>query len=233
METISNAGLPLFNKMSVPQLSLVHRYKPSALTDRPAPVIFLFHGYGSDEEDLFSFAPELPNEYAVVSARAPYPMQPFGNAWYALDFMATEGKWSDLDQARESRERIVTFMEEAIAAYGFDAENVTLIGFSQGTVLSYAVALSYPEKVRNLIALSGYIESGILVEGFEQKPIKDLNIYVSHGQVDQLIPATWAQASSEKLKAWGIDHVFEEYPVGHGVSPQNFFSFKKWLENRS
>ena len=98
--------------MNVPQLSLVHRYKPSGIADRPAPVIFLFHGYGSDEEDLFSFAPELPEAYAVISARAPYPMQPFGNAWYALDFTATHGKWSDLEQARESRDRIVSFIDE-------------------------------------------------------------------------------------------------------------------------
>lgn len=219
--------------MSVPQLSLVHRYKPAVAPDRPAPAIFLFHGYGSDENDLFSFAPELPGQYAVISARAPYPMQPFGNAWYALDFTASQGKWSDLEQARESRERIVAFMEEAIKVYDLDPENITLIGFSQGTVLSYAVALSYPEKVRNLIALSGYIEKEILVDGFEQKPIRDLNIYASHGQVDQVIPASWAQASSELLDSWGIDHVFEEYPVGHGVSPQNFFSFKKWLETRT
>ena len=218
--------------MSVPQLSLVHRFKPSVTKEHPTPVIFLFHGYGSDEEDLFSFASELPATYAVISARAPYPMQPFGNAWYALDFSASQGKWSDLDQARESRERIVNFMDEAIAAYDLDPENVTLIGFSQGTVLSYAVALSYPERIRNLIALSGYIEPEILVEGYEQKPIRELNVYVSHGQVDQVIPVSWAQASSDRLKEWGIDHVYEEYPVGHGVSPQNFFSFKKWLEAR-
>jgi len=219
--------------MDVPQLSLIHRYRPSTIRDRPAPAIFLFHGYGSDEDDLFSFAPEIPDSYAIISARGPHPMQPFGYAWYALDFMATQGKWSDLDQARDSRDRIVSFMDEAIAAYRLDPGNVTLIGFSQGTVLSYAVALSYPEKVRNLIALSGYIEPEILVEGFEGKSLKDLNIYVSHGQVDQVIPVTWAKASSEKLKQWGVNHVYEEYPVGHGVAPQNFYSFKKWLENQS
>ena len=219
--------------MSSPQLSLEYRYRPSSITDRPAPVIFLFHGYGSDEEDLFSFAPELPDSFAVISARGPYAMNPFGHAWYALDFNAPQGKWSDLEQARESRERIVQFMDEAISAYGLDPEQVTLIGFSQGTVLAYAVALSYPEKVRNLIALSGYVEKNILVSGFEEKPIQELHVYVSHGQVDQVIPASWAVESSEKLTQWGIDHVFEEYPVGHGVSPQNFYSFKEWLERQA
>jgi phospholipase/carboxylesterase len=26
-----------------------------------------------------------------------------------------------------------------------------------------------------------------------------------------------------------IDFTYEEFPVGHGVAPQNFMSFKKWL----
>jgi phospholipase/carboxylesterase len=34
----------------------------------------LLHGYGSNE-DLFSFATELPEEYFIISARAPYDMQ--------------------------------------------------------------------------------------------------------------------------------------------------------------
>ena len=36
------------------------------------PLIILIHGYGSNEEDLFSFAPELPDDYYVVSVQAPY-----------------------------------------------------------------------------------------------------------------------------------------------------------------
>ena len=52
-------------------------------TEKP-PLLLLLHGYGSDENDLFSFAAELPNNYFVISARAPIPMQPYGNAWYAI-----------------------------------------------------------------------------------------------------------------------------------------------------
>lgn len=218
--------------MTTAPLSLEHLIRPSSLTQEKPPVLFMFHGYGSNEEDLFSFAPELQSKFCVISVRAPYPMQPFGNAWYAINFDAQQGKWSDDQQAKKSREKIVMFIEEACETYGLDKNKVTLLGFSQGTILSYAVALSYPEKIKNVVALSGYINEAILKEGYEEKDHTNLKIYASHGQVDQVIPPEWAQRAPEFLKKLGIAHVYEEFPVGHGVAPQNFHSFKKWLEDK-
>lgn len=194
--------------------------------------MFMFHGYGSNEEDLFSFAPELPAELCVISVRAPYPLEPFGYAWYAINFDAQQGKWSDDEQARESRDKIVRFIDEACTAYGLDQDRVSLLGFSQGTILSYAVALSYPEKIKNVIALSGYINESILVDNYKDKDHGRLKIYASHGQVDQVIPPEWAQRAPDVLQGLGIEHVYEEFPVGHGVSPQNFYSFKNWLADK-
>ncbi|WP_289062575.1 alpha/beta hydrolase [Zobellia russellii] len=218
--------------MTTAPLSLEHLIRPSTVKEGKAPVLFMFHGYGSNEEDLFSFAPELPEELCVISVRAPYPMEPYGNAWYAINFDAEQGKWSDDEQAKQSRDKIIAFIDEACNTYGLDASNVTILGFSQGTILSYAVALSYPEKIKNVIALSGYINEAILKEGYKEKEHSQLKIYASHGQVDQVIPPEWAQRAPEFLKNLGIDHVYEEFPVGHGVAPQNFYSFKKWLEDK-
>lgn len=217
--------------MSPIPLSLEYLLRPSSSTSEKKPAIFLFHGYGSNEEDLFSFAPELPGELMVLSVKAPYDLEPFGHAWYAINFDAEYGKWSDDEQAKESREKIVTFIDEAIKAYNLDEKNITLLGFSQGTILSYAVALSYPEKIKNVVALSGYINERILTANYAEKDHGSLHIYASHGQVDQVIPLEWAQQAPELLEKLGIDYTFEEFPIGHGVSQQNFYSFKKWLEN--
>ncbi len=218
--------------MSPSQLSLEHLIRPSKNHLKNAPALFMFHGYGSNEEDLFSFASELPEELFIISVRAPYPMDPFGHAWYAINFDAEYGKWSDDKQAVESRKKIVAFMDEACQAYNLDTENITLLGFSQGTILSYAVALSYPEKIKNVIALSGYINEGILTGDYQKKDHSKLKIYASHGQVDAVIPLEWAQRIPDFLGQLKIDHVYEEFPVGHGVAPQNFYSFKNWLEER-
>lgn len=218
--------------MTTAPLSLQHIIRPSSLTDKKAPVLFMLHGYGSNEDDLFSFAAELPKELCIISVRAPYTLQPYGYAWYAINFDAEKGKWSDDEQAKESRDKIVHFIDEACTTYHLDTDAITLLGFSQGTILSYAVALSYPEKIRNVIALSGYINESILVADYDKGNYDKLSIYASHGQVDQVIPLEWAQRAPELLKKLKINHVFEEFPVGHGVAPQNFYSLKKWLEDK-
>ena len=219
--------------MTTAPLSLEHLIRPSNLEVGKAPVIFLLHGYGSNEEDLFAFAPELPPEYTIIAVRAPHPLQPYGHAWYAINFDAEKGKWSNDEQAIDSREKIVIFIEEACTSYGLDETEVILIGFSQGTILSYAVALSYPEKIKRVVGLSGYINEKIIVASYADNDFSALKIYASHGQVDQVIPPEWAQRIPDFLEKLKIDHVYEEFPVGHGVAPQNFHSFKQWLQKNS
>lgn len=218
--------------MTTAALSLEHTIRPSNITDKKPPVLFMLHGYGSNEEDLFSFAAELPKEFCIISMRAPHLLQPMGYAWYAINFDAQNGKWSDDKQAVESREKIVKFIDEACTTYHLDSDNVTLLGFSQGTILSYAVALSYPDKIKNVVALSGYINEKILAEGFEEKNHSELSIYASHGMVDQVIPVEWAQRTPIFLKKLGVDHVYEEFHAGHGVAPKNFYALKSWLEGK-
>ena len=211
-------------------LSLYHITRPSTLKEN-APLLIMFHGYGSDENDLFSFASELPEELFIISVRAPFAMQPYGNAWYAINFDDANGKWSDDDQARTSRDLISKFIDEAVENYPVNKDNVTLLGFSQGSILSYAVALTYPEQVNNIIALSGYINSEIIPTNHNPEDFKHLNFFCSHGSVDQVIPVEWARKTPAILEGLDIKHEYHEYPVGHGVAPQNFYDLKKWLSN--
>ncbi len=196
------------------------------------PLLLLLHGYGSNEEDLFSFSSELPDEYYVISARAPFDMQYGSYAWYAINFDADENKFSDLDQAKTSRDLIASFIDDLMANYPIDENKVTLIGFSQGCILSYAVAVSYPEKVQRVVAMSGYFNPEMAKEGFENNDFKNLNIFASHGSVDQVVPVEWARKAKPILDTLGIKNVYKEYPIGHGIGPQNFYDFKNWLENK-
>ena len=193
------------------------------------PVLILLHGYGSNEEDLFSFAPELPDDSYVISVRAPYDLQPYGHAWYAIHFDADENKFSDNEQAKESVTLIASFIDEIVKQYPIDTKNVTLIGFSQGAILSYATALTYPEKIAKVVALSGYFNQDILPEVIDTKAISHLKFFVSHGTVDQVIPVEWARKAKPALENLGLEVEYQEYPIGHGVSPKNFFDFKNWL----
>jgi len=194
------------------------------------PLLLLLHGYGSNEEDLFSFASELPEEYFVISAQAPYPLMYGSYAWYAINFDSDENKFSDINQAKQSRDLLVDFIDELIVKYTIDKEKITLIGFSQGAILSYAIALSYPEKITKIVAMSGYLNTEMAKENFEQNDFSNLKIFASHGTVDQVIPVEWARKTGPVLEKLGIKFLYKQYPVGHGVAPQNFYDFKNWLE---
>lgn len=210
-------------------MNLQYLIQEPAIKLEKNPLIILLHGYGSNEEDLFSFAPELPKEYYVISVRAPFDLQPYGHAWYAIHFDADENKFSDNDEARESVKLIASFIDEMIAKYPIDTDNINLIGFSQGAILSYATALTYPEKIAKVVALSGYLNLDIVPENIDKKAIAHLKFFISHGTVDQVIPVDWARKAKPALEALGLDVTYNEYPIGHGVAPQNFYDFKNWL----
>ncbi len=210
-------------------LSLYHIVREPKIKLDKNPLLLLLHGYGSNEEDLFGFAGQLPDEYLIVSARAPYALPPYGNAWYAIDFDADMNKFTDNVQAAESRDLIAKFIDEVVEAYPVDAANVTLLGFSQGTILSYSVALTYPEKVNRVIALSGYLNMDI-IEDINSRDISKLRFFISHGTQDQVIPVEWARKAPEYLRAKGLEAEYHEYPVGHGVAPQNFYDLLNWLK---
>jgi phospholipase/carboxylesterase len=216
-------------------LSLQYITRPARQEN--APLLLLLHGYGSNEEDLFSFAPEISEDIFIVSARAPYEMPPQGAAWYEINFDASGGKFSDTDQARESMVKITTFLEELKVAFSINPNNMNVLGFSQGAILSYGLSLSQPGLFRNVVAMSGYISEDLIAgrDGlevrFRESEIKT-NYFISHGTVDQVIPYEWAKNAPQIMEEIGADYVFKDYPIGHGVARDNFYDMKEWLEKR-
>lgn len=210
-------------------LSLEHLIRKNTIPVEKPGLLLMLHGYGSDEKDLFSFADELPEELFVVSAKAPYPLQPYGHAWYSISFDREDGKFNDTDQAKSSIELIAKFIDELVENFRLDGQQVTVLGFSQGAILGYALAFKYPKKIKNLIALSGYIDRDLLPINNSEQNYQHLQVYASHGSADQVIPVEWARKTPALLDQFQIKNRYSEFPVGHGVAPQNFFELKDWL----
>ncbi len=205
--------------------------KPKEISEN-TPLILLLHGYGSNEEDLFSFANELPCEALIISARAPLNLSFGGYAWYSINFENTGRKYSDTPEAISARELIAEFINEQQKKYNISAKNTFILGFSQGTTLCYSVALSYPKIADKIIALSGFINPDLLPEDIESKDYSNLDFFISHGTVDQVIPVEWANKAPVFLSGLKIKNCYQEYEVGHGVSPKNLFDFKNWIIER-
>jgi len=205
--------------------------KPKKVSTNP-PLIVLLHGYGSNEADLFSFAEELPDEFLIISPRAPLTLGYGSYAWYSINFNADGPNFSDIPEAKKSLSLIDNFLQEIIEEFGVDKKQIFLLGFSQGTILSTAYALNHPNKIQHVVALSGYVNEQLLVDSVANNSYENLDFFISHGTVDQVIPVEWARKTPAFLNAIGVKNIYQEYPVGHGVAPQNFFDLKKWLEER-
>ncbi|PQB04491.1 alpha/beta hydrolase [Aureitalea marina] len=209
---------------------LQYLHRPAKNKVGSSPSIFLLHGYGSNEEDLFSFASELPEHYEIFSFQAPIPMVPFGYAWYSIYFDQDDGKFSDDEQAKTSAQAVLENIDQLVQKYDLDPERVTLVGFSQGAILSLALGLNHPDRIWRVAAMSGYLNTALLTEDRSTLKYDQLRIFASHGQVDQVIPVLWARKTQPWLENESIISEYHEYPVGHGVAPQNFYDLLDWLK---
>ena len=215
------------------QLSLEYLVRAPKINIENPPLLIMLHGYGSNEKDLFSFADELPDELLIISVQAPLSLGFGSYAWYTIHFDSSDAsKFSDIPEAKKALSKIAQFIDEVLLAYKVDANNIFLFGFSQGTILSTAFALNHPDKVQHVIALSGYVNEELLEDNFTANDLSKLDFFVSHGSSDQVIPVTWARKTPAFLNALKVPHTYQEYPVGHGVAPQNFYDLLHWIKAR-
>ncbi len=212
-------------------LSFKYLIKEPQSKKSKSPLLILLHGFGSNESDLHSFANYLPENYYIVSIRAPFKLASGGFAWYNISFDKDMNKFNDHDQAKDSINMILSFIDELSNKYLIDNDNVSLLGFSQGTILSYALCLNYPEKFKNIIGFSGYIDEAMINVKSNDIDYSKLNLYISHGKNDPVIPVDWARKSIEILEINKINYSFNEFNSGHTISPENFYDFKNWLES--
>lgn len=203
--------------------------KPRKILDKN-PLLLLIHGYGSNEQDLFSFADDIPDEFHVVSVQGIHTLSFGMYAWYEIDFVNMQ-KFNNVPQGIESRNKLVEFIDAIASKENLDKENVTVFGFSQGAILSYSIAMNFPEKVKNIACLSGYPEFDFIGEINPEKDYSKLNFFISHGTDDMVIPVEWAQKGKPFLDELNIKNEYHEYRSGHGLVPQNYFDLMKWLKD--
>jgi phospholipase/carboxylesterase len=196
------------------------------------PLLLLLHGYGSNEADLFGLAPYTDRRFLVVSARAPYVLDAGSYAWFNLTF-TERGIVSDMEEAERSLARLSQFVGELGEAYEFDAGRVYLMGFSQGAMLALGAALTEPERVAGVVAMSGRLSAGAL-EGKMAAPeaLEGLPVFITHGTYDPMIPVEGARQTREALSKLPIALTYREYPMAHEVSLESLRDISAWLVAR-
>lgn len=203
----------------------------------PERVVVLCHGFGASGEDLVGLAPELarafPEELAktrFVFPAAPLDLgrigMPGGRAWWMIDMLklqraAQTGEFRDLrKEVPAELPEIRGLLTEAVEALreetGLAMDRFVLGGFSQGSMAMTDVALHLTEKPAGLIVFSGTLlcetEWRARANGLE-----GMQVLVSHGTEDPILPHSLAEEIRDLLKAAGAAVEWVSFDDGHTI----------------
>jgi len=183
---------------------------------------------GSNEEDLFSFAPMLNPNLMVVSPRA--PISYFGGyAWFSLDIMQMSAGTPVINSSEfeSSRELLINYLKELQQTY--QPSKIILGGFSQGAMMSYAVALTRPDLTQNVLAMSGYVVKDVAEKIKNPDALSDTQIMATHGTNDIVLPIFLARKTQEFMRKLPLTFEFHEHVMGHEVNQDCFNKVNTWI----
>jgi len=200
------------------------------LGERP-PLLLLLHGVRSNERDLFGLASHLDGRFLTVSARGPVTFGPGQYGWYPVTF-TPQGPIGDDATAETSRQTLLRFLDEAVRAYDADPARVFLAGFSQGAIMSLFTALSEPDKVAGVVAMSGRLIAPTLARRAPDDALRGLPIFAVHGLYDSVLPIADGRAIKENLEKLPVSLAYREYPMAHEVSEESLGDIANWLSHQ-
>lgn len=204
---------------------LTYRTRPPA--SDPQGALFLFHGRGADENDLFPLFDMLDPERRLVgiSPRGPLSLPPGGAHWYQV----VQVGYPDPVTFHPTYEALQGWFDALLADLDIGMERVVVGGFSQGCVMSHALALGKGRpRPAGLIGLSGFIPT---VDGFELglDDLQDWPAALGHGIYDPVIGVQWGRDARARLEGAGADVTYRESPMDHTIDPGFIDELRGWL----
>jgi phospholipase/carboxylesterase len=190
-------------------------------------MLVLLHGLGSDEQDLISLAPQLDPRLMVAAIRAPYRYGMGGYAWFDVQWTANE-RTIDVSQAATSLATLAEFLPELVAELGTDPAKLILGGFSQGGMMTLAVALNNPGLLAGAMILSGRVLPPF-VPAEPPVHVQHLPFLVQHGTYDPVLTVEDGREVRDLLTTLDAPMQYHEYPMGHEVSLQSLMDAQNWL----
>ncbi|MEI7772267.1 MAG: alpha/beta hydrolase-fold protein [Chloroflexales bacterium] len=203
--------------------------KPRAASDGPAPLLIMLHGYGSNERDLFDLGDYLDPRLHIVSPRGVLNLG-FGFAWYHLG--GVPGSLVP-DPATRAHARAVlsSLVSDLPGRLGTDPQRTYLLGFSQGAIMSLALAAHIPGQIAGIIPVSGYLDPDSL-DAPLPAAVADLPILQIHGTEDEVIRVAAARRTRDFLTPVAKRYTYQEYPIGHTISMDGLLLIQGWLAAR-
>jgi len=200
----------------------------------PHSAILTLHGRGANAFDLLGLAPYLcGGKFLIICPQAPLetPVGPdaVGYAWYSMSL----GGPPDVQGMLASQKILQSFLDEALARYPIDEKNLIVLGFSQGGVMAYSLALAHPARFRALVALSSWLPPELVPLLKVSDAVQSLPTLVHHGTQDSTIEVERARSSVQRLHELKVPLTFKEYEMGHEIRPRGLADLSAWLEKNA
>ncbi len=202
-------------------------------------VIWL-HGLGADGSDFVPVVPELGLPEApglrFIFPHAPYiPVTCNGGyvmrAWYDIISLAPSSRQVDEAGLLRSRQTLRQLIERE-KQRGIPSRQIFLAGFSQGGAVAYTTALTHPEPLAGVIALSTYLPSPRLLDEEGLAAPRSLPIFSAHGTQDDVVSPDLGQRARDFLIERGYSPDWHEYPIPHSVCLEEIHAVGRWLRDR-
>jgi phospholipase/carboxylesterase len=206
--------------------SLVHLERRAAA--EPDGLLVLHHGRGTDERDLLGLADVLDPEgrLLVVTPRAPLVLggSP-GYHWYLVPRVGHP----DHDTFQAARAALAELHDRLWAETGIEPARTVLGGFSMGTVMSYAMALSGDRPpVAGVLAFSGFVPA---VEDWQPRfdDRQGTRAFIAHGRRDPIMEIGFGHQARDLLEGGGLEVEYHESDVAHQIDPAHLAAASRWL----
>lgn len=195
------------------------------------PVLVLLHGRGTDEDDLAGLRAGFPDDLSLVLPRAPHPGAPWGYgpgwAWYRYE----GGDRPERESFRSSQEALEGLLDGLPSLLGHEPGPVVLGGFSQGGTMSLGYALRHPGTVPAVLVFSGFLPTHPDVK-VTPGAVEGTAFWWGHGTMDPAVPHALAVRGREALRSAGARLESRDYPIGHGITPEELEDAASWLRDR-
>ncbi len=212
--------------------SLKYLFRPAQdAQDGGSPMLFLLHGLGSNEEDLFAFSEYIDPHCAVVSLRAPHQYQLGGYKWF--DVAMTQGDFQvNLDDVDANLGSLFKCIYELIEKYAGNKQRIYIGGFSQGAIMALLAGMNEPQTFAGVLSLSGRLNPDM--QDFFAEPSKFANfpIFMQHGIYDTTIPIEAGRSARDLLKTYSTDLEYHEYEMGHEVTSESLTDMLAWINTK-
>ncbi len=187
------------------------RVRPPTVKTGPHRFMLLIHGLGGDENVMWIFARNLPRHSWLFAPRGLVPSQD-GYAW-----LQNAERWPRLVDFSAPASALYNACKEWAARTGAPFDSIDVMGFSQGAAMAYALAAFYPNTVRRIICLAGFLPQEDQEPG-RYAALQGKQVYIAHGSKDSIVPVRMAEEAAHALKEIGAEVTYCPSNTGHKMS---------------